>query len=596
MIPHFLNNQRPARAVGVTFTLMTLSAALLFIGLLFIGMGVAADVPGNPTDPIVRNNTARNSTAKNSASPSNSTETRAVTLFPGDGSFLASLRFWERNKEQSRTTREAGIAGGPQPPLTPPSITPPNITAAKNSPTEQTDVPTAQKDADSPPVPPSPYPDRQSTLLGDAPLPGQAFTAYGTGVIDMPLLQDVPPHPPSHVSYSFDTRDWVDRFSLQGQQREETVHDEAVMAIQTTSYRLPTMESPLFQPQPVQQQSIHPQPVQPQPVEHFHAADQWTTDQWNGTAIPLALSPITSAAPEAVPSERPQSGELPVKHLLLNVTPSYQKRLQYTQTCGVVVVQANFPLTEIASILDEINQLQHNLTHYIGVPAPQEKIELCLFKDETSYMEFLKEYFPRAPRDRRALYVKLDGKPGTLLVQKSKHFEVDLRHEMTHAIIHASIPKVPIWLDEGLAKYFEVPMQDRVNNHPYLPQVRRNARLGMLPSLDRLAKLETIDDMGAREYQDSWAWVHFLIHRSPETHQLLAGYLHMLANWNPDEQYKGTTAAFGLSPSNEEGSLRTIFERIKTKQPPVPSLKLYLDDIIPNQREAFKEHFDSVGK
>jgi len=211
---------------------------------------------------------------------------------------------------------------------------------------------------------------------------------------------------------------------------------------------------------------------------------------------------------------------------------------------------------------------------------------LCLFKDESSYASFLQEYFPRAPRDRRALYIKLDNKPGTLLVQKSRHFEVDLRHEMTHAIIHASIPQVPIWLDEGLAKYFEVPMKDRAANHPYLSQVRRNARLGMVPSLDRLNKLETIDDMGAKEYQDSWAWVHFLIHRSPETHQLLAAYLQMLANWKPGERPK----------SSSEGTFRTIFDRITTRQSSIPSLKIYLDDMIPNQREAFREHFGAMEK
>jgi len=253
----------------------------------------------------------------------------------------------------------------------------------------------------------------------------------------------------------------------------------------------------------------------------------------------------------------------------------------------VVVVQANFPLTEIASILEEIYMLQHDLTRYIGIPAPQEKIELCLFKDERSYIEFLREYFPRAPRDRRALYIKLDNRPGTLLVQRTRDFEVDLRHEMTHAIIHASIPRMPIWLDEGLAKYFEVPREDRAHNHPYMRDIRRNAGLGMVPSLDRLARLETIDDMQAREYRDSWAWTHFLIHRSPETHRLLAAYLQMLANY----PVSGTTSPqdprfFGLPVAPVGGP----------RQPSLPPLKRYLDEIVPNQREAFREHFGSMTR
>ena len=33
----------------------------------------------------------------------------------------------------------------------------------------------------------------------------------------------------------------------------------------------------------------------------------------------------------------------------------------------------------------------------------------------------------------------------------------DLRHELTHAILHSVLKDVPLWLDEGLAEYFEVP-------------------------------------------------------------------------------------------------------------------------------------------
>jgi hypothetical protein len=164
------------------------------------------------------------------------------------------------------------------------------------------------------------------------------------------------------------------------------------------------------------------------------------------------------------------------------------------------------------------------------------------------------------------------------MVQKSNDFEVDLRHEMTHAIIHASIRRVPIWLDEGLAKYFEVPLQDRASNHPYMAKIQRSTRFGMVPSLAQLTTLETVDDMGrTKEYRDAWAWTHFLIHRSPETHRLLAGYLQMLATWSPEEV---KPVVVGLREVKEE---------------PIPSLKLYLDDIMPNQREAFREHFGVSG-
>lgn len=254
----------------------------------------------------------------------------------------------------------------------------------------------------------------------------------------------------------------------------------------------------------------------------------------------------------------------------IDLSPSYSKELKYVAVCGVVVVQANFPLSEIQSILTEIEGMQRDLNLYMGVPAPREKIELCLFKDESSYHRFLRARFPKAPRDRRALYIKLNEEPGTLLVQRSKDFALDLRHEMTHAIIHASIPVVPIWLDEGLAKYFEPPSDERAEKNPYLKSVRWNTRFGAVPSLRRLERLEFIGEMGSREYRDSWAWVHFMIHHSPDTHRLLAGYLQLLATLPKEADSQKTTIA-------------------------VPSLSLYLNDVLGKSREQFREHFRTWG-
>ena len=543
MMPHFMNNKRLARVAGVKFTLVPLAVLFLSIGIPLI----AAENAGRPTAPISRNSTTE--------------ERQTDSLFPGDGKFLASLRFWEKDKPR------------PQPPGSA------RTTSRETSPdTEKEPATSPNASATSAPSSNS-HVERKDRLLGDAPLPGHAANLHSLRAKDTPAPQNARISPVSHSSYSFDTRDWVEFFPLPEQ---NVAREETIMEIQATSYRLPATESTASPTPPGLTQTL---------TNNTNEENTDEENRWNGhatvlathIAIPAEAAPIASTV---VPVEKPN----------IDLSPSYRQRLQHTQTCGVVVVQANFPLTEIASILGEIEQLQHDLTHYIGVPAPKEKIELCLFKDEDSYINFLKEVFPRAPRDRRALYIKLDNKPGTLLVQKSKNFEVDLRHEMTHAIIHASIPKVPIWLDEGLAKYFEVPMRDRANNHPYMSQVRWNAKFGSVPSLDRLGKLETIDDMGAKEYRDSWAWVHFLIHRSPETHQLLAGYLQLLADWIPDAQNTGRAVGNNEYAPNSISILGLRNPRARAKEVPIPPLKLYLDDIIPNQTETFREHFGSMEK
>ena len=307
-------------------------------------------------------------------------------------------------------------------------------------------------------------------------------------------------------------------------------------------------------------------------VEHFPTAlrserDTFSSDQVTPTNFWAPGAETASPAPKVAIGARVAETDVS-KQIDLSPNPAYARHLRYTDVCGVVVVQSNFPLTEIETLLHEIELLQRDLNQYMAIPAPKEKIELCLFKDEASYIRFLKDVFPKAPLDRRALYVKEKGKPGVLLVQRTKDFEVDLRHEMTHAVIHASIANVPIWLDEGLAKYFESPPEERAANHPYLKQIRWNVKFGAVPSLARLERLEFIGEMGSREYRDSWSWVHFLIHHSPQSHRLLAGYLQLLAS-QPEQ-----------SDNPRRGS--------KTETPPI---SLYITDVVKEPKEKYLEHF-----
>ncbi|MDR0703411.1 MAG: DUF1570 domain-containing protein [Planctomycetaceae bacterium] len=402
--------------------------------------------------------------------------------------------------------------------------------------------------------------------------------------LEEPLLTGV-------SSYSFDTRDWVESFPVDhvtDSLSSNHNHNQTVQN-QTVQNQNQTVQNRVAQTRTVQNSVAqnHAATV----VSNVPAGQQGNlgvnSQQWDGQAVPITemigtvseemktvrqaslnqTSLRRSASEQHTQSPQIKDKEIETINLGIDLTPSYAPRLKYCEIYGMVVVQANFPLTEIKSILEEIKQLQIDLNLYMGIPAPKEKIELCLFRDEKTYMKFLQEVFPKAPRDRRALYIKIDDKPGTLLVQKTDEFEIDLRHEMTHAIIHTSIATVPIWLDEGLAKYFEVPIKDRAEKNPYMKQIRWNTKLGAVPSLSRLEKLEHIGQMGDREYRDSWAWVHFLIHHSPQSHRLLAGYLQLLSTL-PAENAKNQNST------------------------QIPSISLYLNEVVVGAKEKYREHFN----
>ncbi len=121
------------------------------------------------------------------------------------------------------------------------------------------------------------------------------------------------------------------------------------------------------------------------------------------------------------------------------------------------------------------------------------------------------------------MFIKSNS-PGNVFAYVSPEFDVDLRHESTHAVLHAMLPMVPLWLDEGLAEYFEMPASQRASANPHLKQVCRSVRWRRPPELSRLEQLTSIDQMGIDEYRQAWSWVHFMLHGPSWARQILIDY------------------------------------------------------------------------
>jgi len=190
---------------------------------------------------------------------------------------------------------------------------------------------------------------------------------------------------------------------------------------------------------------------------------------------------------------------------------------------GQFLCHADFPLAPQQPLLDELSQLQQDLGAKLGAALPSEPIHFFLFQAKGTYQSYMKQYFPRVPY-RRALFIKARG-PGMVFAFQGTDFEIDVRHECTHALLHTWLPRVPLWLDEGLAEYFEVPREKRVRQNPHHTLVQAAVRLGQMPRLEELESLEKLDDMGRDEYRDAWAWVHFMLHGPREAQEELTRYL-----------------------------------------------------------------------
>jgi len=196
--------------------------------------------------------------------------------------------------------------------------------------------------------------------------------------------------------------------------------------------------------------------------------------------------------------------------------------------------QATFTLSSFEPLFRELSALEQELQRRLAVSPSSQRVEVYLFDDQNEHRQLLERIYPRVPY-RRALYVQRGGR-GSVFAYRHRELAVDLRHECTHALLHAKLPMVPLWLDEGLAEYFEMPAQMRAFDHPHLSKLRWNIRLGMGRSIESLEACHDLSQMGGVEYRFAWAWVHFMLHGPLPAHRALVLYLSDIRNSNPPGQ------------------------------------------------------------
>jgi hypothetical protein len=150
-------------------------------------------------------------------------------------------------------------------------------------------------------------------------------------------------------------------------------------------------------------------------------------------------------------------------------------------------------------------------------------VEVYILKDRESFTHFLTFYFPELP-PRRAFFLA-QGPKRVVYTFHNDRLDEDLRHEATHALMHAAVGDLPLWLDEGLAEYFERPEGHDGVNPEHVGRLPADLQAGWQPDLARLESLTSVREMTPRDYRESWAWVHYALNASPETKAALLGYL-----------------------------------------------------------------------
>ena len=193
------------------------------------------------------------------------------------------------------------------------------------------------------------------------------------------------------------------------------------------------------------------------------------------------------------------------------------------------VFVSDFEVPRKLPIFQELSDLREQVYSELRLPPSSTKVLVYLFEDQEKYERFMKAKYPELPR-RRAFFLaqprRLGGSEDLLVYTFwGSRVNQDLRHELTHALLHSVLKDVPLWLDEGLAEFFEIPPSWHGTNPNHLRELRQP---GTRFDLARLETLTDVNQMSPAEYREAWAWTHLMLRSTPQARQALLAYLQEL--------------------------------------------------------------------
>lgn len=209
------------------------------------------------------------------------------------------------------------------------------------------------------------------------------------------------------------------------------------------------------------------------------------------------------------------------------------------------------------SIYSQLTSLKSELQYVVDLSAATQPVEVIIFKSHANYQNYLRSSLPEALK-RRAIFYRRDN-TFQIYTWNNRELVKDLRHEYTHALLHQVLPFIPLWIDEGMAEYFEDQRGTRLKSSRFA-SVKWKARTGWKPSLVSLERIGNASQMTQQNYQDSWAWVAFLLNESQTSSGWFRQYLKAISAGEAPGAFSDYLAQRAPSVANGVGS---YFRRIR---------------------------------
>jgi hypothetical protein len=186
-------------------------------------------------------------------------------------------------------------------------------------------------------------------------------------------------------------------------------------------------------------------------------------------------------------------------------------------------IYSSFPLADDDPLARELAELRVDVQTMLHLARSARPTEIYIFDDRSRFDQFMQANYPDLPR-RRAFFIA-QGQREVVYAFRDDRLVEDLRHEACHALLHSCVGSMPLWLDEGLAEYFETPGDGDGLHTRHAAELQAALRQGWRPSLTRLEGLTQLPQLTARDYGEAWAWVYWLLQVSPHGRLILLNYL-----------------------------------------------------------------------
>ena len=234
-----------------------------------------------------------------------------------------------------------------------------------------------------------------------------------------------------------------------------------------------------------------------------------------GRCIAIAASCGILAADEPNPRFASTSSSQPLN--------SASVRWPFEFEAGQFRIHSTLPERDLAPQVASIIALPVELHRELGIDVTSEAIHVVVLESREALDSYVRRMMPNAP-SRRALYIRHRG-PGLVLTYFHTAWINDVRHECTHALLDASNLRLPVWLDEGIAEYFETVGTNRALHASHLSAIRTQIRYGQVAELERLEQLDSNATLTAKDYRDSWSIVALMLNSSEDSRNAYCEYL-----------------------------------------------------------------------